>query len=406
MNSFSPKQREVWRESVEHFHRWNISCGAARSGKTYLEIFRLPYRIRHAPEGGIVALIGNTRETLERNLLTPLRDFWSEDLVGRAGSGGKIRLFGRECWLLGAGRGSEAEKLQGTSVSYCCGDEVTTWNEEVFQMLKSRMDKPGACFDGSCNPCDPGHWLKKFIDSGNDVYYAHFTIEDNPFLDPNFVESLKAEYSGSVYYDRFIKGLWTAAEGAIYRPFLDAPESFVIDSAPPIISALAGMDFGGNGSAHALNVTGFTAGYREAVTLCEYYSRREMSPIQLENEVCDFLLSAKEKYPQLTDLYCDSAEQVLIRGLRSAMEARHIPIAVHNAKKLPINDRIRFYTRLMGAGRYKIMRGCEHTIEAFSTAVWDGRIIGRDVRLDDGSRNIDSLDAQEYSTESVMRYFI
>lgn len=34
--------------------------------------------------------------------------------------------------------------------------------------------------------------------------------------------------------------------------------------------------------------------------------------------------------------------------------------------------------------------------------MWDGRYIGRDVRLDDGTTNIDNLDAQEYSTEPYM----
>ena len=41
---------------------------------------------------------------------------------------------------------------------------------------------------------------------------------------------------------------------------------------------------------------------------------------------------------------------------------------------------------------------CRHTAEAFASAVWkDER------RLDNGSTNIDSLDAQEYSTERRMK---
>ena len=35
--------------------------------------------------------------------------------------------------------------------------------------------------------------------------------------------------------------------------------------------------------------------------------------------------------------------------------------------------------------------------------MWDGRTITADVRLDDGTTNIDNLDAQEYSTEPYMR---
>lgn len=56
---------------------------------------------------------------------------------------------------------------------------------------------------------------------------------------------------------------------------------------------------------------------------------------------------------------------------------------------------------LQGTGRYKIMAQCKNTIEAFSTAVWNPKT--DDERLDDGSINIDNLDAQEYCTEPYMQ---
>ena len=67
-----------------------------------------------------------------------------------------------------------------------------------------------------------------------------------------------------------------------------------------------------------------------------------------------------------------------------------------------IIDRIRFYTVMMGAGRYKILKGCTSTIDALSEAMWDSKVKTADVRLDDGTTNIDNLDAQEYSTEPYM----
>ena len=56
-----------------------------------------------------------------------------------------------------------------------------------------------------------------------------FTIDDNPFLDPSFVASLKREYAGTVYYDRFILGKWKAAEGLIYQQFADNPDMYLTD---------------------------------------------------------------------------------------------------------------------------------------------------------------------------------
>ena len=73
-------------------------------------------------------------------------------------------------------------------------------------MLKSRLDKPTSIFDGTCNPDSPNHWFKKFLDSDADIFLQHYVIDDNPFNSPEFIENLKKEYRGTVYYDRFILG--------------------------------------------------------------------------------------------------------------------------------------------------------------------------------------------------------
>ena len=102
-------------------------------------------------------------------------------------------------------------------------------------------------------------------------------------------------------------------------------------------------------------------------------------------------------------IYRDSAEQTLIAGMRTEAARRSLGVEIHNARKYPINDRTRFYTAMMGAGRYKILKSCTVTIDALSEAMWDSKAATADVRLDDGSTNIDNLDALEYSTEPYMR---
>lgn len=57
---------------------------------------------------------------------------------------------------------------------------------------------------------------------------------------------------------------------------------------------------------------------------------------------------------------------------------------------------------LFGCDAYKIMSHCKKTIEAFQNAVWQQNT-NKDIRLDDGKMNIDTLDAQEYSTEYLMQ---
>ena len=404
--SQTPKQEEIIRISTYEPKRWNISVGAVRSGKTFLDYYRIPNRILAADEAGAIALVGNTEGSVSRNIIDPMRQMFGEKLVGRVKSGGVVRLFGRDCFVFGAYRSGCADKLQGMSLSYCYGDEMTTWSEDVFKMIMSRLDRKNSLFDGSCNPASPSHWLKKFIDEGvknGSVRASHFTIDDNPALPEKFVQALKREYAGSVYYDRFILGKWKSAEGVIYRDFADSPERFILKKIDPkdIIMADVGVDFGGNGSATAFNLTGYTAGYKRIITLDEYYRQGIISPAELERDFVRFIKKCLARFPCLRDVYCDSAEQVLIRGLQNAARKERLPVEIHNARKGDIGQRIRFYSSIMSGGRYRICAGCSNTIRAFSEAVWEPG--GTDRRLDDGSVNVDSLDAQEYSTERRMK---
>ena len=58
----SEKQKEFWTTPP---HRWNIKTGATRSGKTWLDYYVIPKRIRAvAGKPGAILLLGNTKATL------------------------------------------------------------------------------------------------------------------------------------------------------------------------------------------------------------------------------------------------------------------------------------------------------------------------------------------------------
>ena len=395
----SSKQAAYIREAD---HRWNVKTGATRSGKTYLDtLYVIPKRIRERlGQPGLVVLLGNTRGTLQRNVLDPMAEIYGNDRIGRIRSDNTAMLFGERCYCLGADNKKHVDRLRGSSIKYAYGDEVTTWNQEVFEMLKSRLDKPGACFDGTCNPESPRHWFKGFLESDADIYQQAYTIDDNPYLPEEFVAQLKREYRGTVYYDRYINGRWVAAEGVIYRPFADNPGRFIINSLDDysIMHAEIGVDFGGGTSGHAFVCVGYTPRYRDKIILDEYYEQDALDPARLEEAFVAFVQRCQAKYT-VSDVYCDSAEQTLINGLKTAAAKHRLPISIGNARKKPINDRIRCDVRLMATDRLRVMSCCPHVIESFETAIWSDKSITEDIRLDDGSINIDVLDAQEYATE-------
>lgn len=397
----TPKQNEYIRCANR---RWNIKSGATRSGKTFMDIaFVIPYRIRaRIGKDGLCVFLGNTQGTLTRNIIEPLQKMWGTKLVGSIRSDNTANIFGETVYCLGADKANQVDRIRGASIKYCYGDEVVTWNKDVFGMLKTRLDKDCSCFDGTCNPENPNHWFKKFLESDAKIFLQEYKIYDNPHLPPTFVSELETELRGTVFFDRYILGKWVAAEGAIYRQFADKPEAFLLDASPDDIAfCTLGMDFGGNGSAHSIVCTGYSRGLKKIVALDEYYRKEVISPLQLERDTVDFVRRCKSRY-KIADMYCDSAEQVLIKGIKGALAREKIPINVHNARKGAIIDRIRFTTSIMAMGRFFVVKNCKHLIEAFSSAVWDGKKLD-DTRLDDGSINIDSLDAFEYSIEPYMK---
>ena len=204
----------------EAHHRYNFKVGAVRSGKSFVDLaYMIPSRITEVSgQRGLNVILGVSRDTIERNVLQPMREIYTHLNVSTINPTTNIAYIGGEpCYCLGAEKVSQVAKIQGASIKYCYGDEVAKWNKEVFTMLQSRLDKPYSCMDGALNPESPTHWLKEFMDKPNiDMYAQHYTIFDNPFLPKEYVESLCNEYEGTVYYGRYIQGEWTLAEGLIY----------------------------------------------------------------------------------------------------------------------------------------------------------------------------------------------
>lgn len=218
----SPKQIEFWKKCT---HRWNIKAGATRSGKTYMDYFLIPKRLLSVKgKEGLNVMLGNTRETLRRNILIPMQNIYGTQRVSKIHSDNSCDMFGEQVFILGADNVAHVDRIRGSSIKYCYGDEVTTWNKDTFNMLKSRMDKEYSVFDGTCNPDSPAHWFKEFLDSDADIYQQHYSIFDNPFLPKVVIDNLCKEYAGTIYYDRYILGLWALAEGLIYQNYKNAIE--------------------------------------------------------------------------------------------------------------------------------------------------------------------------------------
>ena len=403
------KQKEYINNST---HRYNIKIGATRSGKTYLDIiFTIPDRIRQrSGKDGLYVIMGVSKGTIERNVLEPLRERFGDNLVGTINSSNIAKLFGEQVYCLGAEKVSQVSKIRGASIKYCYCDELAEYNEEVWELLKSRLDKPYSCVDATLNPESNTHWLKtNFLDvieqKEIDAYVQTYTIFDNVFLDENFVKNLCKEYEGTIYYNRYILGQWCNAEGLIYTRFANEPTKYVWNKKKedktydlPNGITVIGIDYGGTKSGQAFVCTRISNDYKQVITLGSEKHMGDIDPDDLENLEIEFAKKMMYKYNcEIDYMLPDNEEVVLIRGLKRRVQEMGWSTIVRGCTKEPINDRIDCGRTMISYGILSyIEEECKTFVEALSSALWDSEA-KEDTRLDDFTTDIDTIDAWEYS---------
>lgn len=408
--TFSEKQSEVI-SLLKHnkLKRINLLEGSVRSGKTWISLVLWALWVAMMPEDGTYLMAAKTLTSLERNILNLLSSLVGPDNFSFSVASKKATLFGRTVYLEGASDARAENKIRGLTLTGAYCDELTLFDEDFFVMLLSRLSEPNAKLIATTNPDAPGHWLMtNYIHRAEseelDFLRIKFLIDDNPYLSKSYVASLKREYTG-VFYDRFILGEWRAAEGVVYPEFADNPESFYRAKPPEDISfATVGVDFGGNKSAHAFVCVGFSKGFQKAYVLDEFYLKKQISPERLAQEFVTFVKKQKANW-RIYEVFCDNAESTLICGLQNASSRENLSVDVRKARKNPILDRIRFVNGLFAQKRFFLTGNVPHVKGALRDAIWDETSF-EDKRLDDGTVNIDSLDALEYALEPYMKEMI
>ena len=415
--AFSPKHKAYIKAALRN--RMCVAEGAIRSGKTIDHCIIAAAYLEETPDKFHLAsgsTIGNAKlnigvcngfglENLFRGRCRWGKFKDNEALFIQTQTGEKVVLF------VGGGKADSYKRILGNSYGlwiateinehYDCADSRSSF-VKVASGRQIAAQKPFTLWD--LNPCNPKAGIyEEYIDRyrkqglAGGYLYEHFTIHDNATITPERIAEIESRYdSSTVWYRRDIMGERAVAEGLIYQLFADRPERFILTELPRVQRATIGVDFGGGTSAHAFCCLGYSG--NSIIVLDEYRETEALDPTKLQQDFVDFVKRCQMRW-LVTDCWCDSAEQTLINGLRTAAAMNRLPINIGNALKKPINDRIRALCILMGVDRFKVYEGCKWTVDALKTAVWDAKQLTQDVRLDNGSTNIDSLDALEYAFE-------
>ena len=338
----------------------------------------------------------------------------NEALFVKTKTGQKIIIFA------GGAKADSYKKIRGNSYGMWIATEINLHHDNTIKEAFNRQlmaDRRKIFWD--LNPSPPGadiyteyidNYAKKqekgeFVGGYN---YSHFTIFDNAALTKQRIKEIISQYDkNSIWYQRDIEGKRVIAEGLIYRQFADSPNKYLIDKVPlRLMQIIVGVDFGGNKSKHAFTATGITQGYKEVIALAsERHEAKDVSPNKLNELFIKFLKRIISMYGRVDICYVDNAEQTLKNGFKEAAIKAGLRVAIKDALKKEIIDRIRLTSALMATDRFKFTKNCETLVNALSTAVWDPDELD-DKRLDDGTSDIDTLDAFEYTIERFMKVFI
>ena len=408
---YSEKQKQLLRLfKQKKLRRINILHGSVRSGKTWISIVLWAFWLLTMPKDGASLMVAKTLTSLRRNCLDLL-----ETLVGKANFSYSLAakqafLFGRLVYLEGVNDARAESKIRGMTLQGAYCDELTLFTQDFFAMLLSRLSMPGAKLFGTTNPDNPGHWLKTdYLDRAGelDLMKMRFTIDDNEFLDPEYVRQLKREYTG-VFYDRFILGNWVVAEGLVYPIFSE--KEHVVHALPECCAHpekgqgeyYISVDYGTKNpfSAGLWCVSG-----GEATRIAEYYydGRKSKRPRTDEehyaaleklarHEVWDRGKRVVGAYP-IQCVVIDPSAASMIECIR-----RHGSFSVRAAKNDVIPG-IGVTGSLLAAGKLKIHADCKDCIREFGVYSWDEKAKGDQVIKE----NDHAMDDIRYFCYTVLR---
>lgn len=367
---FTPKQAELLsmfkRKKLRHI---NILEGSVRSGKTWISLVVWMLYVASMPKGGAYLMCAKTLYALKRNCLDLLSELagtqFQFSLSAKEG-----RLFGRKLYLEGACDARAEAKIRGLTLAGAYCDELSQMPEDYFSMLLSRLSVSGAKVIATTNPDSPMHWLmQNYLNRKDDLdlLSVKFLLEDNGFLDPEYVQRLKAEYQG-VFYRRFILGQWCVAEGLVYDlPGVD----YLADEVPPLPSGQAyryfiSVDYGTlNPCSMGLWAVDDRRGiaYRAA----EYYYSGRASMRQKTDEEYYAALEALAGGREIEYVVVDPSAASFLETIR-----RHGAFPVRKANNAVLPG-IRTVAALLQAGRLKLCTCCKDAIRELSLYRWDSK---------------------------------
>lgn len=279
----------------------------------------------------------------------------------------------------------QPDRLRGPNISWAWIDEASLCGAETWEITIGRLRA-----DGKAGPC----WITTTPKGRNWVYQKqaqmtvfHSTTAGNPYLSPEFVESLQAAYTGK-FAQQELLGEFVGFDGLVYEEF-DRGRNVKTVPTRTWTRVWAGVDEGYTNPAVILIVGEDHDGRLHVMH--EFYQRR-----RLQAEVVTEARRIMAEY-RVGEFVTDPSAAGLIADMRKA----GIPtVPANNAVMAGIQA---VKGRLVAAGdglaRLTIDPGCVNLLGEFEGYVWRG---GKDGLRDEPEKSNDhAMDALRYVVARV-----
>ena len=344
-----------------------ICDGAVRSGKTSIMMWAFVDWAMREFNGQRFGICGKTVDSAIKNIVVPFLSMtlakerymlrWRRaDKILEVGYGNKTNYFE----VFGGKDESSFALIQGRTLAGVLLDEVVLMPRSFVEQALTRCSVDGSKMWFSCNPDTPQHWFyTEWICKAREhnALHLHFEMTDNPGLSKKTLERYQTMFTG-VFYDRYIRGLWVAAEGLIY----EFGEQQITDDIPDCGEYYISVDYG--------TLNPFSAGLwcvadGKAVRIAEYYySGRDKKVQKTDEEYCDEIIKLAGDKP-IKHIIVDPSAASFIIALR-----RRGAFSVRDAKN-DVLDGIRITGRMLKNGQILIHRSCKDSIREFGLYRWD-----------------------------------
>lgn len=396
----SPKQERSVAHATARLNLWE---GAVRSGKTISSLLRWLTYVATAPPGDLI-VTGRTLDSIARNVFGPLTDPHlfgpAAPLVRYTRGATTAQILDRHVEVIGANDAKAEAKLRGMTAAGAYADEATVLPEAYWTQLLARLSAPGAKLFATTNPDGPRHWLRqKYLLRAHelDLRHWHFSLDDNPALDPAYVAALRREYTG-LWYRRMILGQWVAAEGAVFDGFDE--ERHIATDLPDIVRWFVGVDYGTTNPTHAVLLG---LGGDGALYVADEWrhdaraAHRQLSDVEISRSLRKWL----DESPAAA-----AAPRVIVDPSAASLR---IQLRRDGVRTWPgdndVMSGLRLLSSLLAVGALRIHKRCGHLLDEIPGYSWDDRAAerGEDAPLKADDHGIDALRYVVYTTRSLWR---